>query len=168
MADFSQAVSKTLLFEGGYVNDPHDSGGETYEGISIRNWPNWKGWALIHSHPQGYLLTADTELQGLVVDFYRKNFWNYDGLNDQDVANKVFALGVNVGKVHAVKILQMIIGTNQDGVYGPNTERLANEHALGSLVPMIRTAAEQYHKAIVASHPEDAEFLKGWLRRDDS
>lgn len=176
MADFSQAVAKTELWEGGWVDNLHDSGGETYRGISRKNWPLWLGWPLVDAQKNCTLfhtdfpacLEADTKLQGLVVDFYRKNFWQYDGLNDQDVAWKVFDLSVNVGKVHGVKILQMVVGTNQDGVYGPNTERLVNSHPEGSLATMIRTAAENYHKTIIQTHPEDAQFLEGWLRRDAS
>lgn len=180
MASFEQAVAKTELFEGGWVSNPHDSGGETYRGISRHNWPNWAGWATVDSFhnvfnriPNSNLnwpscLDGNTHLQGLVIDFYHKNFWTYDGITDQDVAWKVFDLGVNVGKVHAIKILQHAVGTNQDGVYGPNTERLTNSHPQGSLAPILRAAAEQYHKQIVQSHPEDAVFLKGWLRRDEA
>jgi lysozyme family protein len=169
MADFAQAVAETELWEGGYVNDPKDSGGETYRGISRKSWPKWPK----AQHDVGIVefpecLDTDVILQGLVIDFYHKNFWNYDGIIDQDVAWKVFDLGVNVGKVHAVKILQMVVGTSQDGVYGPNTERLVNSHPEGSLSTMIITAAENYHKAIVQTHPEDAEYLRGWLRRDES
>jgi lysozyme family protein len=172
MAEFAQAVAKTEIWEGGYSNNPADSGGETYKGISRRNWPKWEGWKIVDSS-KGYpdfslCLDKNLGLQGLVVDFYHKNFWDYDGLNDQDVAWKVFDLGVNLGKSHAVKLLQQAVGTNQDGVYGPNTERLANNHPPGSLAPLIRTAAENYHKSIVQSHPQDAEFLHGWLRRDEA
>src|ERR1700676_300695 len=175
MADFSQAVAKTELWEGGYSNNPHDSGGETYRGISRHSWPNWAGWTMIdgyhHNSPTiGWPdeLDRDIVLQGLVVDFYHKNFWNYDGIADQDVAWKVFDLGVNVGKVHAVKILQHAVGTNMDGVYGPNTERLTNSHPLGSLAPILRAAAEEYHKSIVWNCPKDEVFLAGWLRRDEA
>ena len=34
-------ISKTLETEGGYVNDPSDSGGETYCGIARNSNPNW-------------------------------------------------------------------------------------------------------------------------------
>jgi|ERR1035437_3547787 lysozyme family protein len=172
MATFQEAIGKTLLFEGGYANNPSDSGGETYRGISRKNWPKWVGWALIDS--VGTLsrlsgsLDSNIPLQGLVIAFYLKNFWRYDGLQDQEVADKVFDLSVNVGKVHALKILQQAVGTNQDGIYGPNTERLTNLHPQGSLASIIRASAEQYHKAVVQTHPEDAKFLNGWLRRDEA
>ena len=176
MATFAEAIAKTLLFEGGYVNDRADSGGETYRGISRVNWPKWDGWKSIDRWKETRFsydiafpscLDNDSNLQGLVCKFYLKNFWFYDGLLDQDLANQVFDLSVNVGRVHAIKILQQVVGTNQDGSYGPNTERLANGHPQGSLEPLVRTAAENYHKAIITSHPEDAKFLKGWLARDD-
>lgn len=172
MADFSQAVAKTELWEGGYANNPKDSGGETYRGISRRNWPNWKGWSIVDGQKTqpGFPSSLDlnSPLQGLVIEFYRKNFWQYDGLNDQEVAWKVFDLSVNVGKVPAIKILQKAVGTNQDGVYGPNTERLANSHPQGSLAPMIREAARQYHILVAQTHPKDAVFLTDWLRRDEA
>lgn len=177
MANFQEAIGKTLLFEGGYVFNPHDSGGETYRGISRNNWPHWEGWPRIdvakarHDVGIGEIpgsLDTDSILQGMIVSFYLKNFWNYNGIEDQQVADKVFDLGVNIGKGHAVRILQQAVGTTCDGIYGPNTERLVNLHLKGSLAPVITLSAEQYHKQIVLSHPEDAEFLRGWLRRDDS
>lgn len=172
MANFSQAVAKTELWEGGYVNDPHDSGGETYRGISRNNWPKWEGWAAIDAAKNQpnfpASLDANAQLQGMVVTFYRTNFWKYDGINDDEVAWKVFDLGVNVGVLHAVKILQQAVGVITDGVYGPNTERATNAHPYGSLAPVIRISAENYHEAIVQTHPEDARFLNGWLRRDEA
>lgn len=172
MANFTEAVAKTELWEGGYVNNPSDSGGETYRGISRNNWPNWEGWAIIDaaklqpSFPKS--LDSDSNLQGMIVQFYHDNFWRYDGIVDDEVAWKVFDLGVNVGVVHAVKILQQAVGVQTDGMYGPKTEAAANLHPYGSLVPIIKISAENYHKAIEATHPQDAEFLAGWLRRDDA
>ena len=40
MADFQPALQTTLRFEGGYTNINADAGGETYCGISRRNWPD--------------------------------------------------------------------------------------------------------------------------------
>lgn len=168
MASFELAIGKTLLWEGGYSNHPSDSGGETYEGISRNNWPNWPGWALLDSVQDKQTLRSNPTLQGLVVDFYRQNFWQYNGINDQDVASKVFDLSVNVGKYHGVKILQQAAGVETDGHYGPKTEGAVNAHPIGSLTSIIRVSAENYHREVVISHPEDAIFLANWLKRDDS
>lgn len=168
MASFEQAIGKTLLFEGGYSNRPNDSGGETYRGISRKNFPNWAGWSTVDGHSNKSSLDSIPELQGMVVQFYRQNFWVEDAVTDQPTANKVFDLSVNVGKVHAFKITQIAAGIEADGVWGPKTLAAINSHPDGSLVPLIRIGAENYHKSIVVTHPEDAEFLRGWLARDDA
>ena len=174
MADFAPAVQNTELWEGGYANLSGDSGGETYRGISRHNWPNWSGWTTIDAAKSASLfpksLDADTNLQSLVVDFYRQNYWKFDGIADQAVANKIFDLSVNVGSVHAMRIVQLCVNVQVDGCYGPHTEKAINEWptSKGSLLSAIRFKAEQYHRAIVSVHPEDAKFLRDWLRRDDS
>lgn len=40
MSDFDQALNITFAFEGGYVNDPHDHGGQTKFGISKTSYPD--------------------------------------------------------------------------------------------------------------------------------
>ena len=187
MASFETAVQSTLLWEGGYVNNPADSGGETYRGISRKNWPNWNGWGYIdiershHDFPA--CLDMNLGLQGNVIDFYRQNYWSFDAITSQLIANKIFDLGVNVGKVHAGKIVQTAVnnvlsiyadsGINAkpitvDGIIGPGTIAAINATSHGSLLPKIKAAAIAYHTSIIASHPEDAIFLAGWIRRDQS
>jgi len=87
-AAFLAVLAKTLKQEGGYVNDPYDSGGETYRGISRRAWPSWKGWPLIDQAKTDGLKSPkaidrhfedDAEMFELVADFYFANFWQaYD------------------------------------------------------------------------------------------
>ncbi len=38
--NWEKAISFVLKWEGGYSNDPYDSGGETKYGISKRSYPN--------------------------------------------------------------------------------------------------------------------------------
>jgi lysozyme family protein len=113
-------------------------------------------------------LELDTELQGLVVAFYRQNFWIYDEIEDQAIANKLFDLAVNVGKVHSNKIVQKCVQVDPDGFLGPQTILAINATCSGSLLPAIKTEAAEYYKDIVKSHPQDAIFLKGWLARLNS
>ena len=172
MADYTLAVQNTELWEGGYANNPADSGGETYRGISRKNWPNWNGWLMVDAAKNSagfpHSLDSNSALQGAVVSFYKAAFWQYDGINDQAIANKVFDLSVNVGRVHAIKILQSAVNVPQDGAYGSQTQDAVNSTNSGSLLTLIRSAAELYHEQIVQLHPEDAQFLAGWLRRDAS
>jgi hypothetical protein len=46
------ALGFTLGYEGEWVNDPDDRGGETYRGISRVHWPKWAGWAIIDAEKQ--------------------------------------------------------------------------------------------------------------------
>ena len=39
MGDFKTSLARTLRWEGGYSDDPVDRGGETYRGISRKNFP---------------------------------------------------------------------------------------------------------------------------------
>jgi lysozyme family protein len=172
VAQFEPAVQATLIFEGDYSNNVNDAGGETYRGISRRSWPLWSGWGYVDIERSDinfpYCLDRNLGLQGNVLDFYRVNFWQYDGINNQLVANKIFDLSVNVGKVHAIKIAQGACSTVQDGLYGPNTENAINSTSNGSLLTAIKQSAIQYHESIVISHPQDAVFLKGWIARDNA
>jgi lysozyme family protein len=172
MATFEPAIQNTLVWEGGYANNPHDSGGETYRGIARNKWPAWDGWTQVDSYKSQpnfpHNLDSDSNLLASVIQFYRINFWKYDAIEQQNVADKIFDLAVNVGSGHAHKIAQIAAGVTADGVLGPNTINAINAHPNGSLLPLIVIAAENYHRAIVNTHPEDAAFLRGWLRRDDA
>ena len=96
MIEFGQALARLLPFEGGYSNLAADRGGETYRGISRKNWPRWQGWNRVDQAKAraGFpaSLEQDGELQTLVRQFYRSEFWRpeFETLPSQDLANKVF------------------------------------------------------------------------------
>src|SRR2546430_2773024 len=91
MANFDEAVKITLTWEGGYVNDPLDSGGETKFGISKRNHPS-------------------IDIESLTPDdakhIYKTEYWPtlYDKITSQALGAKLFDMGVNQGVGTAVKI----------------------------------------------------------------
>lgn len=47
MADFNKAHLEVMGNEGGYANNPADSGGETYKGIARKFHPAWPGWKMV-------------------------------------------------------------------------------------------------------------------------
>jgi len=111
MADFKLTINKVLHFEGGFVNDPNDNGGETYCGISRKFWPDWGGWPIID--------TGSFKVGDLVQLFYKINFWDKiggDKIADQSIADLLMDSAVNEGIVPAVKRAQSIVNVTQDGI----------------------------------------------------
>jgi lysozyme family protein len=122
MADFLKAYNKTAKNEGGYANDPDDRGGETWKGIARKMWPLWKGWAIIdyYKGKPDFLknLFNDKELESLVQDFYRLNFWNAlmgDKINSQAMAESIYDSAVNMGVPTAIKLAQRTVGITESG-----------------------------------------------------
>lgn len=105
---FQEAVEHVLKFEGGYVNDPKDPGGETQFGISKRSYPNLDIKALKKDDAKA---------------IYHRDFW------EEDLPDKLrlafFDTAVNSGKVGAAKLLQRALELKQDGVLGPKTRAAA-------------------------------------------
>ena len=177
---FKEALKHTLEFEGGYANDPADRGGETFRGVSRKNWPGWDGWNIIDKLKfQGIkkprdidtVLKNDQDMAGLVADFYKRNFWEpFDrlGLPPRATA-KLFDTAVNVGVGQAVKFLQQSLNDCGeslvvDGKIGPATQA-ALVPCTDSLVDIIAKKQAAFYRAIVAKRPDQKKFLNGWLRR---
>jgi lysozyme family protein len=112
LTSFEIAYKRTKKFEGGYVNDPDDNGGETYNGISRRANPNWAGWKIIDEQKKkpdfpNNLKERKQELDELEKDLYKKNYWDPiwgDRIKDQRVANDMFDTAVNMGVATSIKL----------------------------------------------------------------
>lgn len=88
--NFDFAFSFILRWEGGYVNDPNDPGGETKFGISKRSYPQLD-------------IKNLTEEQAKTI--YRRDFWERCGCHEMpwpmDVV--VFDTAVNCGPARALR-----------------------------------------------------------------
>lgn len=177
MAIFEQAVERTLQWEGGYSVDPHDPGGETLFGIARKRHPEWSGWNRVDelkkhfsSDPKSLagVLSADGGLLESAKLFYEDTFWDYDDINSQAVANKVFDLGVNMGKALSVKFLQRAVGTPDDGIFGPKTCEATNNANGAALIEKLRCYALAYYKSLIQEDPDLKRYWNGWKRRADS
>ncbi|UQZ90706.1 hypothetical protein C4J81_16445 [Deltaproteobacteria bacterium Smac51] len=185
---FNEALQHTLQFEGGYVNDPDDRGGETFRGISRKNWPNWAGWDRIDQVKRtgavsrkaiDIYFNQDAEMEALVAGFYHENFWlPFQILNlPALITAKLFDTSINVGQKQAVKFLQRAVNQMNaagplvvDGAAGPKTI-----HALAftlispddeqRMLQLLVRAQEEYYREIVRKRPNQQKYLKGWLRR---
>lgn len=177
MAQFDIAYKHTARNEGGYANNPADRGGETYAGISRKNWPNWKGWALIDSIKRQFGVSAATInmhagssqlIQSYVSEFYKTNFWyplNLSMVNDQQLANNVYDFAVNAGTGTAAKRLQRAAGVQDDGVIGNKTILAVNQLPAKQVYDSFNTQRKAYYDNIIANNPSQAQFRKSWYSR---
>lgn len=105
---WKKALDMTFSLEGGYVNDPYDSGGETKYGISKKAYP-------------------DLDIESLTLwqaeEIYHKDYWlrcKCDLLPDY-LSVAVFDYAVNSGVTKAIKSLQKVLGVTVDGKAGNQT-----------------------------------------------
>lgn len=186
MADFKKADLRRSRNEGGYANNPHDKGGETWQGVARNYHPEWAGWAIIDQiKPQcknlkelNAALFKDPQLAQLVEVFYKHGFWDIsqlDRFSSQLLAENVYDASVNCGPAMGPRFLQQTLnalksyGLVVDSVMGNKTfsamadalVSLGEEKVINAYVDL----REAYHRGIVKSNPSQAGFLKTWLAR---
>lgn len=168
MADFKLIIPKILMYEGGYVNDPDDPGGETNRGIIDRLDGMTDGLIDVDGDGIGDVSVIDlTEEQAKRI--YKRIFWDQmkgDQFLSQDLAALVFDAYVNTGRV-ALKQLQRVVGTKDDGVIGPETLAAVNGGQLVRIYNLYRMIRRQYYKDLATRKPVLKKYLKGWLARVD-
>lgn len=151
MAIFDEAIGAVLEHEGGYSCDPRDRGAETNYGISKRQYP-------------------DLAIKNLTIEdakrIYRRDYWQYNSIEDQPIATKVFDLAVHMGH----ELLQVALnglGKNVavDGVFGPDTLAATNHANPQKLLLELRAQAAAKYARIVLADPSQQAFLLGWMRR---
>jgi len=173
---FLTALNTILQKEGFYSNIKSDTGGETYQGISRNNWPNWPGWQIVDKNkPLKQNQKIDSsELKTMVAAFYKVNFWNKiqaDQFKNVSVATLVFDHAVNAGTGSAIRLLQNVLNNNFnanlkiDGVIGPKTLQAVNSSDQVKLFASYKLARENFYRNIVSNNPSQNIFLTGWLNR---
>lgn len=115
MADFKPAFQKTAGHEGGYANDPDDTGKETYAGISRKWHPHWGGWAIVDAYKplRHNQRINNPKLEAAIEQFYKEKYWdvlNADEIEDQAIAERLFDFGVNAGYSRSIRQIQSALG----------------------------------------------------------
>lgn len=162
MIRFNECLRRVLKHEGGYVNDPLDSGGRTNLGVTQRVWEEFVG------HP-----VSEADMRALTPEkvgkLYKQRYWDRVQADKlpKGVDYVVFDFAVNAGVGRAVKMLQSAVGSNPDGVIGPRT--LASVNAMGAkeLVNKYSDERIDFYNGIVARRPDQARFIRGWLNRTE-
>ena len=155
---FDKAFELVLQWEGGYVNDPNDPGGETKYGICKRSYPN---------------LDIKNLTKEQAKEIYRRDFW--DKIKGDDLPPKIamFLLqcAVNTGVRPASKLLQRAVKTFLkkepviDGIIGPKTVASTKKVPEDKLLVELTVQQCRRYAHICANNPKMLKYLKGWLRR---
>jgi lysozyme family protein len=199
MSEFNLAYQLTLANEGGYSNDVRDRGGETWKGIARRMHPDWPGFAIIdetklnvNANQIAFALSKDEDLDELVQQFYKVEFWNklsLDQITEQNIANEVFDTAINQGSVIATKQLQEALNLlnnnqkhysdiNEDGKMGGDTLKAYRAYMLTAnfpgrsvdrnvktLLKLMNGLQAARYAEICEEHPVQEVYFYGWVNR---
>lgn len=146
--DFDQAFLQLIGHEGGYVNNPHDPGGETKYGISRR------------AYPQEDIAGMTLERAKLI---YHRDYWGPAGCSTvpPGVRFDLFDMAVNAGVRAAIKALQRTVQETPDGILGPRT--LAAVSSMSE--PRLIARFNGQRLAAMTELDTWATFGRGWARR---
>ncbi len=162
---FDIAFKHLMDNEGGYSNDPVDSGGKTIFGIASKYHPEW--FNLVYT---AYKSRDKKVAEDLAKKFYKSKFWNdkYDLIEDSSLAFRIFDFGVNAGVKKSVKIFQKSINfwhnngkLKVDGVFGLRT--LSKSNAIKQEWLYLLYTIKIYLYYIV--RPTAWKHLRGWTLR---
>ncbi len=163
-------IDDIIEVEGGYVNDPNDSGGETKYGITKAT-----------ARAFGY--TGDMKDLPISVaqKIYRQKYVVEPGFHkiadlDPDIAAEVVDTGVNMGQVWGAKFLQRSLnalsgsGLVVDGAVGPRTLsalsdylRLRKAPGAKVLLKMLNSLQCTRYIELVESNQKNRTFIYGWV-----
>jgi lysozyme family protein len=176
MADFKQAFTNTLKFEDAalFGKVTVDAGGRTRFGIAARFHPEL---------PEEFFTGPAEEALAEAEKIEEAGYWTVMSLgeiHDQDVANKLFDMAVDMGVRQAGVMAQRaangllqdvahppsaVTRLVEDGVLGAKTLAAVNILDPGAYVQALRDLSAELYRHIAAINPAQAVNLPGWLRR---
>ena len=153
MADFEKLIEKTLHYEGGYVNDSTDRGGETKFGISKRSYP-------------------DTDIANLTVEqakkIYKQDYWDKilgDQINSNEIAFEIFDTAVNMGVRTASKLAQTVAEAYPDGFIGMKSLEKLNNINIELFIVKYKLVKIARYMYLIKKRPANKKYLAGWINR---
>lgn len=179
---FPAAIAFVLGHEGGFSDDPADSGGPTRWGVSLA-WLRKAGLLdLDHDgrpdgdvNGDGAVDAEDVRVlpRDHAIRLYRLHWWDalgYARITDPAIAAKTFDLAVNMGAAAAHRCLQRALRAAwfpvaDDGQLGPKSLAAINAADPRSLMPAFKSEAAGHYRVLIAARPVLATFENGWLNR---
>ena len=167
---FDDAFKIVLGFEGGYVNDPADRGGETNYGITASTLESAKAKGWVPSN-----ITIKNLKLSHAKTIYKNGYWNAVKADDLPYPLDliVFDMAVNHGANSAIKILQKTLNSMLDfnlavdGIIGPKTmaavNKVTNADHLRCFCAYVLLNRTELYTSIIQSNKTQERFFKGWI-----
>ena len=157
---FEEAFPFILKEEGGYVNDPKDSGGATNRGVTQSTYNAFR-------KSQGH---DERSVQHLTKEETSKIYsaiWNSCKASELPNGLNVlhFDFAVNAGNRQAAKILQRAAGVEDDGIIGRITLAKIKSSNVEDMIHEYSELRKVFYRGLATTRPKDLKFLKGWLLR---
>lgn len=185
MANVDKLLPYILKWEGGFANDPADTGGATNKGVTIATWKQCgydkDGDGDIDVADLKLITNEDVRNRILKPAFWDR--WKADNIQSQKIANILVDWVWGSGK-HGIVIPQRLLGVTADGIVGNKTLSAVNfadpdqlfdaiyKARIKFLNDITATSVASYEKKIGRKATEKElmkytkkRFLKGWLRR---
>lgn len=141
MANVDILLPFILKYEGGFVNDPADSGGATNKGVTIATWRS-VGYDKDGDGDidvQDLKLISNKDVRDRVLKPHYWDRWKANQIQSQKIANIlvdwVWASGAN-----GIKIPQRLLGVAVDGIVGAKTLAAVNAADPDVLIESIKPA----------------------------
>lgn len=178
MANAKKLVPILLKWEGGYVNDPLDKGGETNKGITISTWKSF-GYDVsekileikVGSKTYKNVTKSLYEMtDNQWYDIFKKLYWDKwlgDKINNQSIANILVDWVWSSGG-STIKRVQKILGVKADGIVGNKTIDTINSANQEQLFEKIKNDRIVFVNNIVNNNLSQARFINGWINRINS
>jgi lysozyme family protein len=126
--NFIYVFSLMMENEKGYSNHPEDKGGETWDGISRKNNPDWEGWSIIDDlkhkiNPETDRLLFEANLRGndrlseFTMYFYYQKYYlplNLGKISEVRIVSELFDTAVNQGVNSAADYFQKALNRLND------------------------------------------------------
>jgi len=162
--NFDTSLGLTLVYEGGWADNPKDPGGATYRGITQAVYDEYR--QTLNLPRQSVRLMSDVDLRVI----YRIRYWQRISGDQLQLGldYAVFDFAVNSGVGRASRALQIMLGftgASVDGVIGPQTLQVAILHGARYGVSALTDGICNARMAFLRSLPTFAEFGTGWTRR---
>ena len=169
----AKIINEIIRVEGGYVNDPLDSGGETNFGITVAT-----------ARANGYNGVMSSMPRSVAFDIYSTKYW--DAVKADDIATlseataaEVVDTSVNMGPKRAGIFLQRSLNVLNDqsrayadlvvdGAIGPATIRALTMYLARrdeeTIVKMLNCLQGAYYVELAERREKDERFVYGWFK----